>query len=727
MTSETVLTAKRAGRLTKLSVILPALLVGLTFSACVAVGIIGFVNGRNGLEKAAKAELSMLARARGSLMEAKLAAARSDLSNMASGGSASMALNDLNQSLSNFKDDEARIRDYYQAPGSAAAERRELTGEGNKTMYSWRHGELHGSFLSAWKHGGYGEIYVLNPEGMVIYTVNKGADFLVPVTSATLASTGLSQVFNAAKGLEKGEQAVVDFAGYPIDNAGPALFVGEPVFITDFSGTRFAGVLAIRLDVGFFDAVLAQRDGLGETGQAYLARADGTLLSNKPLSPEPTALTEQLDAAAVAEAAGGAEGFSVVVGNDGVERFIATHPIGFLDRQWAVVAEKSADETLASIDTMRNQMIMGTMVTLAVVLVIALFFSRSLTGPLTKLVGALRAIASGDLDTEISAAQRGDEIGEIGRAVLQIRQNAVAEQERRAAEEARNAREESERRQAMLAEIAHDFETSVGKVVETVRQSAARLQESAQEMSTLTQTAGESSTRATDLSNQAMEEVQSIAAASDQLFSSITQISELIARSATVAQTATVRAEATNNTVKSLAEAANRIGEVVTLIRDIADQTNLLALNATIEAARAGEAGRGFAVVASEVKELAAQTGRATGEIQEQIDAIRDATNDAVTAIGEIQNTIREITASVTEVSSAVEEQSAATQGIVDNTQRAAADTATVSGDMQNVRDISARTSEAAATFVSSATDLASQANDLDAEVRGFLAQVRSA
>src|SRR5690606_13223717 len=227
-----------------------------------------------------------------------------------------------------------------------------------------------------------------------------------------------------------------------------------------------------------------------------------------------------------------------------------------------------------SIDTMRNQMIMGTMVTLAVVLVIALFFSRSLTGPLTKLVGALRAIASGDLDTEISAAQRGDEIGEIGRVVLQLRQNAVAEHVRRAAEEARNAREESERRQAMLAEIAHDFETSVGKVVETVRQSAARLQESAQEMSTLTQTAGESSTRATDLSNQAMEEVQSIAAASDQLFSSITQISELIARSATVAQTATVRAEATNNTVKSLAEAANRIGEVVTLIRDIADQTN---------------------------------------------------------------------------------------------------------------------------------------------------------
>jgi methyl-accepting chemotaxis protein len=91
----------------------------------------------------------------------------------------------------------------------------------------------------------------------------------------------------------------------------------------------------------------------------------------------------------------------------------------------------------------------------------------------------------------------------------------------------------------------------------------------------------------------------------------------------------------------SLARATRQVEKMSTVIDRIADQTNLLALNASIEAARVGEAGRGFAVVAQEVKRLANQASDATGQIQESVTGMHEATKRTVTAIDAIWETIK--------------------------------------------------------------------------------------
>lgn len=717
----------KKNRFMRLKVIVPVLMVGVTFASCVAVGIGGYLNARSGLQEAAQGELSMVAKARQALVGMRLEGLAGSLSNVSSGAGASLALNDMNSALVNLENDRASLQEYFQAEGSTPEERSQKTGKDNKTMYAWRHTDVHGSFYSEWKNGNYADIYVLNKEGRVIYTVTKSADFLEKVDGDVLKDTALASIYQQAMAGEKGQQFFSKFEKYGPAGGEASMFIGSPAFLTSFTGEELGGVVVIRINSGYLEAVTNDRKGLGETGQVYMVNQDGTLITNQPLSADPTALSKTMTSDLVIKAANGAETKGVMTGQDGVDRMMVAEPVSFGDASWAMVAERSVAEAMSSVDEMRNSMILSTLITVGIAAVIALFFSRSITNPLGTLVTALEDIARGNHSADISAARRGDEIGDIGRAVVKIRENAAEEQEQRAQLEAQNAATQAEQRKEMLSGLAAEFEASVGKVVEHVTHSAMTLREAADEMRQMTEESGDTSTRAAQISADAMNEVQSIATASDQLSSSIQEISSLIERSSAVAQTATVRAESTNSTVRSLAEAANRIGEVVTLISDIADQTNLLALNATIEAARAGEAGKGFAVVASEVKELASQTGKATGEIQQQIDAIRQATDEAVSAIGEIQETIGEITQSVTDVSAAVTEQSFATRGIAENTQRAAEGTSRVSEDISNVSDISQKTNQSANVFTEKVAELSQQASHLDEEVRGFLAQVRSA
>jgi methyl-accepting chemotaxis protein len=111
-------------------------------------------------------------------------------------------------------------------------------------------------------------------------------------------------------------------------------------------------------------------------------------------------------------------------------------------------------------------------------------------------------------------------------------------------------------------------------------------------------------------------------------------------------------AETAVQVIQRLEASSTEIGKVVQLIATIAKQTNLLALNATIE-------GRGFAVVASEVKDLANETATATSEIGTQVGGIRADTQNAVSAIEEMQGLIEELDRCQKVISGIVVEQQA--------------------------------------------------------------------
>ena len=209
------------------------------------------------------------------------------------------------------------------------------------------------------------------------------------------------------------------------------------------------------------------------------------------------------------------------------------------------------------------------------------------------------------------------------------------------------------------------------------------------------------------------ENVQAVSSGIEEMGASIKEIAKNATDAARVADEAVIIAEGTNTTISSLGTSSAEIGKVIKVITGIAQQTNLLALNATIEAARAGDAGRGFAVVANEVKELAKETGRATEDIGQKIEAIQVDVKGAIEGIARISEVIHHISQVQGSIASAVEEQTITTNEMGRRVADAAKGTNEVAGNIGGVAEAAKSTNAGVDSMRQAATDLAKLAADL--------------
>jgi methyl-accepting chemotaxis protein len=403
-----------------------------------------------------------------------------------------------------------------------------------------------------------------------------------------------------------------------------------------------------------------------------------------------------------------------------------SYVVGFAPWNWVIGTGVYIDDVNAQTWASTRRSLIAAGLILLFALAVSILVARSITGPLRHMTVAMNDLASGNLAVEVPGVGRGDEVGEMAKAVEIFKGNAVARQALEA-EQREAATRAASGRKADMNKMANDFEAAVGLIVEAVSSASSQLEVSAGTLTTTAERAQQLTATVAAASEEASSNVQSVASATEEMASSVNEISRQVQASARMAVDAVGQARVTNDRVSELSKAATRIGDVVELINTIAGQTNLLALNATIEAARAGEAGRGFAVVASEVKALAEQTAKATGEIGQQISGIQAATQESVNAIQAISGTIEKLSEISSTIAAAVEEQGAATQEISRNVQQASMGTQQVSANITDVQRGASETGSASSQVLSAAQSLSGDSNRLKLEVGKFLNSVRAA
>ncbi len=356
-------------------------------------------------------------------------------------------------------------------------------------------------------------------------------------------------------------------------------------------------------------------------------------------------------------------------------------------------------------------------------LVAVLYVGRQVSRRLVDLAHITETIAGGNL--EVRLPRKGhDEITRIADAVRIFRDNG-REMEKLRAEQIENEHRIEEEKRASMLKLADDFENSVKGIVDQVGMAAGAMRSSAQSMSELANNTSAQATSVAAAAEETTANVETVAGTTKELVQTSQTIHDRMSHSSNVVNKAAEEANRTSELVEELSGAAEKIGDVVNLIQDIAEQTNLLALNATIESARAGDAGKGFAVVANEVKSLAGQTGQATEDISKHISGIQQVTENAVSAIQTIAETVSEVGDLTAEITISVEEQNSATQEIGHNVQQASAGTKEVTETITAVTLAANETGGFAEDLLSTAEELATQAQALGDQVDNFLVTIR--
>lgn len=527
----------------------------------------------------------------------------------------------------------------------------------------------------------------------------------------------------------------------------PYIVQGKPVFLATMSvpitlGGVFAGVAGADFDLSFVQTLAEKVDA-----SIYDGKGTVSIVTNAGLvvasSAKPQAIGGAFDAIEPDAAKDmtilreGQSAVKVDAAQD-VLKVYAPIALGRTGASWSLIITVPQALVMAEAIHLRDalderagidlfwQIVSAIGVTVLALIAMA-FVASGVSGPISRLTAALRRMASGEHVAEIAGANRKDEIGDISRAVDQIRLGIEEKARQQALDvEANRLRQDEERRATMLR-LAEGFENAMGEVVNGVGSASTQISGAAQTMTSATaRVAGETGTAAA-ASEEAASNVQTVASAAEELASSIAEIKRQTDDSARVAAMAASEADSTATKVRALSVAAGKIGQIIDLIRNIAGQTNLLALNATIEAARAGDAGKGFAVVASEVKQLAEQTAQATAEIETQITEIQAATASSSTAIVVITDVIGQINNIAGTIAVSVEQQGAATREIAQNVSRASQGTEQVASNILGINNAASDSTRAATQVQDAAATLAQQSRTLRSVMDEFLETVRAA
>jgi methyl-accepting chemotaxis protein len=418
MTMKTIL-----ARMNNLSLKIPLMLIASVVIASLAIGFNSQMQASTALVRANTEMTNSIARYRAGALTQLSEAFEVDIGIMADSPTVREAYEFLAGVYEprGVKDDSLH-KHYVERKPPAGTQRSEYLGQDDKSVYAIGHRRWHPMLRGVAMQKKLYDLFLINPAGDVIYTVEKEPDFATNLRSGPWKSSGLARAFEGAMAnAASGKAHFEEFEAYQPSNGAAAAFLAKAM---KSENGQIIGVVAIQLPDNLLAAAVSKP--FAEQGTAYVVGVDGRLRSaveargtHKLLAQTPhLALLRKAQASGALE-----EGFGTTL--NGQAAYLAAAPSTFLGKSWFVVADQTSEDIYKDISAlaMRNAAIgCGVILLLSIV---SIFLARSITGPVNRMRDAVGLLATGG-SSEIPGEDRSDELGELARSLRQVHEAGVA-------------------------------------------------------------------------------------------------------------------------------------------------------------------------------------------------------------------------------------------------------------------------------------------------------------
>ena len=337
---------------------------------------------------------------------------------------------------------------------SPFGEKHNLINPEDGTTYATAHGDSHRVLKRMYEKLNISDMYIVNPDGDVIYSVQKNPDFATNLNTGPYKDSNLARTYKTA--IESGDSAFVaisDIAPYPGNFNRPSMFIASPIQDLDTDDAyEILGVMVFQIDLDQINDIMSsdaawETIGMGKTGDAYLVGQNKSLRSNSRLliedkdkylqkltdqgTAQDTINTIELQSTAVAhapvvnesvdKALAGEVGAQMVKTASGKLELIAYAPLNFKTLHWAILSSIDASEAFAAKNALAKRInligLILTAIMIGIAVVVGTWFATRITKPLIKASRTMRQIEeSSDLTMRIEV-NSDDEIGSMASAM----------------------------------------------------------------------------------------------------------------------------------------------------------------------------------------------------------------------------------------------------------------------------------------------------------------------